>query len=95
MTFYLPRFQGHAFLRTILKSRGKMMAKIMLRLFDDPRVDFIATLQGPFAKNTEIGVKGDAVFRWQRDPEDPNTFVDIKMSNLDDTLRLRSCALYP
>lgn len=73
---------------------GKMMAKIMLRPVDDPRVDFIATLQGPFGKNTEMGVKGDAVFRWQRDPEDPNTFVDIKMSNLDDTLRLRSCAFY-
>ena len=61
---------------------GKMMAKIMLRPVDDPRVDFIATLQGPFGKSTEMGVKGDAVFRWQRDPEDPNTFVDIKMSNL-------------
>ena len=31
-------------LGTIFEESGKMMAKIMLRPADDPRVDFIATL---------------------------------------------------
>ncbi|KAH9289530.1 hypothetical protein KI387_033647 [Taxus chinensis] len=73
---------------------GKMMARISLRPPDDPRVDFTATLRGPFGRSTDMPVKADGVFRWQRHPQDPHNFVDLKVSNSDNALQLRSCAFY-
>ncbi|GLJ34877.1 hypothetical protein SUGI_0702180 [Cryptomeria japonica] len=71
---------------------GQMMARILLRPPDDPRVDFTATLRGPFGSNTDA--KADAIFRWQQHPQDPHNFMDIKVSNSNNTLQLRSCAFF-
>ncbi|GJM89835.1 hypothetical protein PR202_ga06057 [Eleusine coracana subsp. coracana] len=41
------------------------------------------------------GVKGDALFRWQKELDDPHTFVDLLVSTSNPLLQLRSCAYDP
>ncbi|KAL5725150.1 hypothetical protein ACHQM5_008325 [Ranunculus cassubicifolius] len=69
--------------------------KIMLKPIDDPNVDLVATVSGPLDHQPEETMGANALFRWQRDIDDPNTFLDLFVSNLEPTLRLRSCAFYP
>lgn len=40
-------------------------------------------------------VKGDALFRWQKDLDDPHTFVDLLVSTSNPMLQVRSCAYHP
>ncbi|PKU59726.1 hypothetical protein MA16_Dca015721 [Dendrobium catenatum] len=68
---------------------------IMLKPLEDPHVDLVATVSGSLDRKTGENVVGNALFRWQRDLDDPHTFMDIFISTNDPILRLRSCAYYP
>ncbi|OVA07589.1 hypothetical protein BVC80_8965g19 [Macleaya cordata] len=69
--------------------------RIMLKPIDDPNVDLIATVNGSLDHKPEEKIVGNALFRWQRDVDDPNTFMDLFVSTSDPVLRMRSCAYYP
>ncbi|GAV67962.1 hypothetical protein CFOL_v3_11465 [Cephalotus follicularis] len=69
--------------------------RIMLKPLDDPHVDLIATVTGPFDNKHEEKVVGNAQFRWQSDVDDPHTFMDVFVSNSNHVLQMRSCAYYP
>ncbi|XP_047310046.1 uncharacterized protein LOC124913678 [Impatiens glandulifera] len=69
--------------------------RIMLKPLDDPHVDLVATVSGPLDNKPEEKIVGNALFRWQSDVQDPNTFMDLFVSNSDPTLLMRSCAYYP
>lgn len=67
----------------------------MLKPIDDPNVDMMATLSGPFNHKPEERIAGNASFRWQNDVDDPHTFMDLFVSNSDPVLRMRSCTYFP
>ncbi|KAK6928334.1 hypothetical protein RJ641_006925 [Dillenia turbinata] len=69
--------------------------RIMLKPIDDPHVDLIATVSGPLDQKPDEKIVGNALFRWQSDVDDPNTFVDLFVSNSEPILQMRSCAYYP
>ncbi|CAH9123158.1 unnamed protein product [Cuscuta epithymum] len=71
--------------------------RIMLRPIDDPHVDLIATIARPLANKRNAGEElvGNAQFRWQRDVDDPNTFIDLSVSNSEPILLMRSSSFYP
>ncbi|ONK68401.1 uncharacterized protein A4U43_C05F11130 [Asparagus officinalis] len=69
--------------------------RIMLKPLEDPHVDMIATVSGPLEQKSDKHVEGNALFRWQRDLDDPHTFLDFFVSTSKPNLRLRSCAYYP
>ncbi|PKA66584.1 hypothetical protein AXF42_Ash003238 [Apostasia shenzhenica] len=69
--------------------------RIMLKPLEDPHVDLVATVSGPLDRKSGENVEGNALFRWQRDLDDPHTFMDLFISSKDPILRLRSCAYYP
>lgn len=69
--------------------------RIMLKPTDDPHVDLIATVSGPFDYKPEEKIVGNAIFRWQSDIDDPHTFMDLFVSNSEPVLRIRSCTYYP
>ncbi|EXB22997.1 hypothetical protein L484_001066 [Morus notabilis] len=61
---------------------------IMLKPIDDPNVDLIATVSGPFDhkpddsdSDSEEDTVKNALFRWQSDVYDPHTFVDLFVSS--------------
>ncbi|XP_047043979.1 uncharacterized protein LOC124648229 [Lolium rigidum] len=85
-----------------------MFGKLSLRrLFDDyyPRqpgmnVDAQVLLKPPREAHLHLTTtmsnnNGEALLRWQRDLDDPHTFVDLLMSSSKSMLQLRSCAYYP
>ncbi|PKI79217.1 hypothetical protein CRG98_000509 [Punica granatum] len=74
---------------------GHFSTRILLKPIDDPKVDLVATIAGPLDHKPDERIAGNALFRWQRDIDDPNTFVDLFVSNSDPILRVRSCAYYP
>ncbi|OAY63049.1 hypothetical protein ACMD2_22276 [Ananas comosus] len=51
--------------------------------------------ESPLDRAHGNGVEGNALFRWQRDLDDPHTFMDLLVSTSKPMLRLRSCAYYP
>ncbi|KAF9604168.1 hypothetical protein IFM89_003292 [Coptis chinensis] len=69
--------------------------RIMLKPIDDPNVDLVATVSGPLDHKPQENMVMNALFRWQRDVDDPNTFMDLFVSNSEPILRMRSCAYYP
>ncbi|KAH9742188.1 hypothetical protein KPL70_002875 [Citrus sinensis] len=69
--------------------------RIMLKPIDDPHVDMIATVSGPLDHKPEENIVGNALFRWQRELDDPHTFMDLFVSNSDPVLRIRSSTYYP
>ncbi|XP_042501964.1 uncharacterized protein LOC122079501 [Macadamia integrifolia] len=69
--------------------------RIMLKPIEDPNVDLIATVSGPLDHKAEEKIVGNALFRWQRDVDDPHTFMDLFVSTSQPILRMRSCAYYP
>ncbi|KAL6848885.1 hypothetical protein ACP4OV_021468 [Aristida adscensionis] len=74
---------------------GNMTSRIMLKPLEDPHVDLIATVSAGADKILGPGVKGDALFRWQKELDDPHTFVDLLVSTSNLALQLRSCAYDP
>lgn len=68
----------------------RFMAQIMLKPPEDPNVDFIATVATPLEEGKKK-LEGDAVFRWQRNAVDPNTFVELKMSTSKKALEVQAC----
>ncbi|CAL4895008.1 unnamed protein product [Urochloa decumbens] len=73
---------------------GNMTSRIMLKALEDPHVDLIATVSA--AADKRCGkVKGDALFRWQKESDDPHTFVDLLVSTSNPMWQLRSSAYYP
>ncbi|XP_066362962.1 uncharacterized protein [Miscanthus floridulus] len=74
---------------------GNMTSRIMLKPLEDPHIDLIATVSAAADKNSGTEVKGDALFRWQRELDDPHTFVDLLVSTSNPLLQLRSCAYDP
>ncbi|KAF4381555.1 hypothetical protein F8388_021183 [Cannabis sativa] len=68
---------------------------IMLKPIDDPHVDLVATVSGPLDHKPEKSIVGNAFFRWQRDIDDPHTFVDLYVSSSDPVLQMRSCFFDP
>ncbi|RLN28000.1 uncharacterized protein C2845_PM05G28340 [Panicum miliaceum] len=74
---------------------GNVNSRIMLKPLEDPHVDLIATVSAAADQNSGTGVKGDALFRWQKELDDPHTFVDLLVSTSDPLLQLRSCAYDP
>ncbi|KAK9113752.1 hypothetical protein Syun_020549 [Stephania yunnanensis] len=73
---------------------GHFSSRIMLKPVDDPNVDLIATVSGPLDHKPEEKIAGNALFRWQRDVDNPNTFMDLFVSTSNPILRLRSCAYH-
>uniref|UniRef100_A0ACD5TZA4 Uncharacterized protein n=1 Tax=Avena sativa TaxID=4498 RepID=A0ACD5TZA4_AVESA len=73
---------------------GSMTSRIMLKPLEDPHVDLIANVSAAAEKDSGTEVKGDSLFRWQKDLYDPHTFVDLLASTSDPMLKLRSCAYY-
>ncbi|KAG0456179.1 hypothetical protein HPP92_023967 [Vanilla planifolia] len=69
--------------------------RILLKPLEDPHVDLVATVSGALDQKSGERVVGNALFRWQRDLDDPHTFMDLFISSSDPILRLRSCAYYP
>jgi len=55
----------------------------------------IATVSAAADQNSGTEVKGDALFRWQKELYDPHTFVDLLVSTSNPLLQLRSCAYDP
>lgn len=78
-----------------LEQSRQFSTRIMLKPLEDPHVDMIATVSGPLDKKSHKNIEGNALFRWQRDLEDPHTFLDLFVSTSEPNLRLRSCAYYP
>ncbi|WVZ99696.1 hypothetical protein U9M48_044958 [Paspalum notatum var. saurae] len=74
---------------------GNLTSRIMLKPLEDPHVDLIATVSAAADENSGTEVKGDALFRWQRELYDPHTFVDLLVSTSNPLLQLRSCAYDP
>ncbi|CAL4895004.1 unnamed protein product [Urochloa decumbens] len=74
---------------------GNMTSRIMLKPLEDPHVDLIATVSAGADQNSGTEVKGDALFRWQKELYDPHTFVDLLVSTSNPLLQLRSCAYDP
>ncbi|XP_062180899.1 uncharacterized protein LOC133885237 [Phragmites australis] len=74
---------------------GNMTSRIMLKPLEDPHVDLIATVSAAADKKCGTEVKGDALFRWQKELDDPHTFVDLLVSTSNPVLQLRSCAYDP
>ncbi|KAK9090426.1 hypothetical protein Sjap_023603 [Stephania japonica] len=74
---------------------GHFSSRIMLKPVDDPNVDLIATVSGPLDHKPEEKITGNALFRWQRDADNPNTFMDLFVSSSNPSLRLRSCVYHP
>ncbi|KAK4786142.1 hypothetical protein SAY86_002831 [Trapa natans] len=74
---------------------GHFSTRIMLKPIDDPNVDLIATIAGPLDHKPDEKITGNALFRWQRKVDDPNTFMDLFVSNSDPILRIRSSAYHP
>ncbi|KAJ6792171.1 Uncharacterized protein M6B38_240690 [Iris pallida] len=72
----------------------RFSTRIMLKPLEDPHVDMVATVSGPLDGKSNKNVEGNALFRWQRDLDDPHTFLDLFVST-SEPLRLRSCAYYP
>ncbi|CAD6271098.1 unnamed protein product [Miscanthus lutarioriparius] len=73
---------------------GNMTSWIMLKALEEPNIDLIATASAPADKKCGTEVKGDALFRWQKEPDNPHTFVDLLVST-STTWQLRSSAYYP
>ncbi|TVU20210.1 hypothetical protein EJB05_36409 [Eragrostis curvula] len=67
---------------------GSVGSRIMLKPLEDPHVSAAGDKTG-----TEV--KGDALFRWQKELDDPHTFVDLLVSTSNPVLQLRSCAYDP
>jgi len=74
---------------------GNMTSRFMLKPLEDPHVDLIATVSAAADQNSGTEVKGDALFRWQKELYDPHTFVDLLVSTSNPLLQLRSCAYDP
>ncbi|XP_044984193.1 uncharacterized protein LOC123451531 isoform X1 [Hordeum vulgare subsp. vulgare] len=86
-------------LRTLFEdyfdNAGTVSSRIMLKPLEDPHVDLVANVSAAGDKASGTEVKGDALFRWQKDLYDPHTFVDIHVSTSEPMLKLRSCAYFP
>ncbi|XP_039115530.1 uncharacterized protein LOC120251054 [Dioscorea cayenensis subsp. rotundata] len=74
---------------------GKLNTRIMLKPIEDPHVDLVATFSGPIDKKSGHDINGNAVLRWQRDLNEPNTFMDLSVSDSEPILCMRSSAYYP
>ncbi|KAL6848884.1 hypothetical protein ACP4OV_021467 [Aristida adscensionis] len=74
---------------------GNMTSRIMLKALEDPHVDLTATISAATDKNSGTEVKGDALFHWQKESDDPHTFVDLLVSTSNPMWQLRSCAYDP
>ncbi|XP_047045008.1 uncharacterized protein LOC124649405 [Lolium rigidum] len=74
---------------------GSMTSRFMLKPLEDPHVDLVANVSAAAGENSGTEVKGDALFRWQKDLYDPHTFVELLASTSDPMLKLRSCGYYP
>ncbi|XP_029121416.1 uncharacterized protein [Elaeis guineensis] len=75
--------------------QANLNTRIMLKPSEDPCVDLVATVSGPLDQRSGKAVEGNALFRWQKDLDDPQTFMDLMVSTSDPILRLRSCTYYP
>lgn len=73
----------------------RFSTKIMLKPIDDPHVDLVATVSAPLDDKLEESIVGDAIFRWQGDVDDPNTFAELFVSNSKPALQIRSSAYHP
>ncbi|RLM98580.1 uncharacterized protein C2845_PM06G03220 [Panicum miliaceum] len=73
---------------------GNMTSRIMLKALEDPHVDLIATVSAPADKKCGRA-KGDALFRWQKESDDPHIFVDLLVSTSNLMWQLRPSAYYP
>ncbi|VAH23295.1 unnamed protein product [Triticum turgidum subsp. durum] len=65
---------------------GSVNAGIILKTPEDPTVQLSAAMSP---------AGGEAMFRWQRDLDNPNTYVDLLASTAKPMLQVKSCAYYP
>ncbi|KAG6511150.1 hypothetical protein ZIOFF_029205 [Zingiber officinale] len=83
----------HCLFEDYFEKANRLNAWIMLKPLEDPNVDLIATVSSEVTDSldkTSGGIiEGEAMFRWQRDLDNPNTFIDLLVSTNDPTLRLR------
>ncbi|XP_031493771.1 uncharacterized protein LOC116259913 [Nymphaea colorata] len=93
--FLLGKLARRCLFEEYFEKAGNFTTSILLKPIDDSHVDLVATVSGPFDPKSGGNVSGDAIFRWQRDVDDPNTFMDLYMSSSEQILRMRSCAYYP
>ncbi|KAJ4756748.1 beta-galactosidase [Rhynchospora pubera] len=74
------------------------LTRIMLKPLEDPhKFKFLDLCKFHASPNENSGtdVEGNALFRWQKDLDDPHTFVDFLVSTSEPKCQLRSCAYYP
>ncbi|XP_078431669.1 beta-galactosidase isoform X2 [Wolffia australiana] len=65
--------------------------RIMLKPLEDPHVDLAATISGPLNERKDIS----AVFHWQRELEDPNSFAEVFVSTSEPFFQIKSCVYHP
>ncbi|KAJ3695307.1 hypothetical protein LUZ60_000684 [Juncus effusus] len=85
----------HCLFDDYFEQQDHFVAKLMLKPLEDPHVDLIATVSSSLHEKSGNDVDGNALFRWQRDMDDPHTFMDFLVSTSDPKFQLRSCAYYP
>ncbi|KAG2625553.1 hypothetical protein PVAP13_3KG215000 [Panicum virgatum] len=74
---------------------GNMTSRIMLKALEEgPHVDLIAKVSSQADKKCGRA-KADALFHWQKESDDPHTFVDLLVSTSNPMWQLRSSAYYP
>ncbi|CAM6097875.1 unnamed protein product [Calypogeia fissa] len=71
-----------------------LLGRFMLQAPHDSRVDVTAIVRAP-RSHTADNVSGEAILRFQRDWVDPNTFLDVTVSNSNNVLKVRACAFDP
>ncbi|KAL3692355.1 hypothetical protein R1sor_006006 [Riccia sorocarpa] len=71
------------------------LGRIILQPADDPRVDVTATVRAQRTGVPGARVGGEAVFRMQRDANDPYTFWDLMAGSSNNILKFRACSYDP
>ncbi|CAM6124004.1 unnamed protein product [Calypogeia fissa] len=81
--------------REYFEEADQLLGRIMLQPPHDSRVDVTATVRAPRSDIAPDNVSGEAIFRFQRDWVDPNTFFDVTVSNSNNVLKVRACTFDP
>ncbi|GAQ80135.1 hypothetical protein KFL_000470090 [Klebsormidium nitens] len=74
---------------------GRLVARALLQPPEDRNVDICAQVEVPQGIRGER-VHGSAAFRWQKNEDDPNTFLDLRVSTAaKEYVRLRGSFYHP
>ncbi|KAF3340031.1 hypothetical protein FCM35_KLT15802 [Carex littledalei] len=85
----------HCLFEDYFEPQSHLFTRLMLKPLDDPHVDLVAAFSASLDEKSGTDIEGNALFRWQRDLDDPHTFVDFQVSTSEPKCQLRSCAYHP